>query len=89
MSRSYRKPIVKDGYGSKWKRGAKRSANKTVKHADEVPSGSAYKKFSNSWDICDFKFHIDPPQPGGKTLAWGVHYSEKEMARDYRKARRK
>ncbi len=60
MSRSLKKPIVKDGYGSKWKPKAKRQANKKVKHAKEVADGGAYKKQSNSWDICDFKFDLKP-----------------------------
>jgi hypothetical protein len=47
VSRSYRKPVAKDGYGSKWK-----------KKADEVADGGSYRKEYNSWDICDFKFEI-------------------------------
>lgn len=59
MSRSYKKNLyVKDGSGSKWKKVAKRKANKKVKNRDEVADGGAYKKVSNSWDICDWKFSI-------------------------------
>jgi hypothetical protein len=89
MSRSYRKPIVKDGYGSKWKRSAKRHANKVVKQSKEVPSGSAYKKLSCSYDICDFKFYIEKPRKGGKKILGFYYVSEEEMRRDRRKATRK
>lgn len=58
MSRSYRKPVAKDGYGSKWKKKAKRHANRRVRRADEVADGGSYRKEYNSWDICDFKFEI-------------------------------
>lgn len=59
VSRSTRKPVAKDGYKSKWKPRAKRRANKKVKQAKDVADGGAYKKVSNSWDICDFKFELD------------------------------
>jgi hypothetical protein len=54
MSRSRRAPIWTCGYGSKEKRKDKARANNRVKQAD-VASGGAYKKVSNSWDICDYK----------------------------------
>lgn len=60
MSRSYRKPIWTEGYGGKWRKFAKRKANKSVRQ-NKIPNGKAYKKFFNSWDICDFKFvEYDP-----------------------------
>lgn len=55
MSRSYKKPIIKDGYKSKWKRKEKRFANKTLKNKDIANFGN-YKKHYNSWDICDWVF---------------------------------
>jgi hypothetical protein len=58
MSRSYRKPIIKDGYGSKWKAVAKRHAARAVRIEDEVANGAAYKRHFNSWDICDYKFEL-------------------------------
>jgi len=56
MSRSYREPWIVDGYGTKRKRLAKRAANRIVRRSRGVPSGMAYKKFTNPWDICDFKW---------------------------------
>lgn len=58
MSRSYRKsPVVtlqqSDKPGKAVK--AKRIANRRVRISDEVPNGSAYRKYSCSWDICDYK----------------------------------
>jgi hypothetical protein len=58
MSRSYRKPVVTEGYGGKSRRHAKRLANNCVKRAD-VSNGAAYKRVFNAWDICDFKFYIE------------------------------
>jgi hypothetical protein len=60
MSRSYREPWITDGYGSKSKRFKKRQANRAIRHAKEVPDGKAYRKFSDSWDICDYKWCWDP-----------------------------
>jgi hypothetical protein len=57
VSRSYRKPIATEGYGSKDKKQRKRLANKRARRVD-VANGRAYRKVSNSWDICDFKFPI-------------------------------
>lgn len=61
MSRSYRSPYIKDGYGSKWKKVAKRSANRAVRRAD-VADGGEFRKHYNSWDICDYVFHM-PEDP--------------------------
>jgi hypothetical protein len=60
MSRSRKKrPHVKQGSGSKWKRKAKKFANKAVTRYDApIPPGGFYKKLFNSWDICDWNFYI-------------------------------
>lgn len=57
MSRSYRVPYVVDSYGSPRKRKAKNYANRVVRHKKDVPSGKAYRKFSCSYDICDYKWY--------------------------------
>ena len=54
LSRSYKKPIIKDGYKSKWKRKEKRFANSTVRNSEFVDDFGYYKKLSDSWDICDW-----------------------------------
>lgn len=60
MSRSYRKPIVTDGYkGSRSKQWNKRYANRVICLAQDVPDGKAYKKFFESWNICDYKWDVD------------------------------
>jgi hypothetical protein len=56
MSRSYRKPYWTEGYGGKWRPIAKRQAAKRVRKAKHVARDGGYKRISNSWDICDFKF---------------------------------
>lgn len=60
MSRSYRKPWRKDGYGSKRKRWMKRYANKIIRKKEDVPNGNAYKKVGmNQWDLCDYRYYED------------------------------
>lgn len=54
MSRSYKKhPIVKDNQN--W---AQKAANRHIRHScDDVPNGSAYRKYYPQWDICDYWYH--------------------------------
>ena len=54
MSRSYKKsPNSTDGSAGTTKR-SKRVANKKVRITEDVPSGGAYKKVSETWDIHDY-----------------------------------
>lgn len=58
MSRSKRKhPVITDQQHRNTKL-AKRFANQCVRRATDVPDGKAYKKFSCSWNICDYKSYI-------------------------------
>lgn len=60
MSRSYRKPIWTEGMKSPGLRKSRRRlANRRVRESEDVGSGANFKRISNSWDICDFKFY-DP-----------------------------
>jgi hypothetical protein len=59
MSRSRRAPVWKDGGKHKGKTEAKAHANDVVKHAQDVPSGGAYKKFSDTWSITDWRCNED------------------------------
>ena len=59
MSRSYRAPIVTDGYGSKSKQWYKRWANRIIRHSTDMPDGKAYRKFFETYDICDYKWECD------------------------------
>lgn len=55
MSRSYKKhPWVTDHHVKTTKE-KKKFANKKVRRREDLPNGSAYKKVSESWDICDWK----------------------------------
>ena len=62
MSRSYREPWYTDGYkGSKRKQFYKNQANRFIRRTNlEIANGKAYRKFSNPWDICDYRFMYDP-----------------------------
>lgn len=61
MSRSYKKnPWVTDGYGGDRKR-SKQIANRKFRRTscDEFSGGrSQHKKYTNSWDICDYKLRM-------------------------------
>ena len=60
MSRSYREPWYVDSYGTKSKRLNKRYANRRVRKTKDVPDGKAYRKYTNPWDIVDWKYRWDP-----------------------------
>lgn len=51
MSRSYKKhPVCKGNV-----KGMKEMANRSVRRKNmEIPSGNAYKKYFDSWDIADY-----------------------------------
>lgn len=76
MSRSYRKPWIVDGYGTRHKRYAKNLANRTIRRKGidfEIASGKAYRKITNPWDICDYKWCYDPRPvfyQGGEEPKW-------------------
>lgn len=56
MSRSYKKyPVIKDKNS-----GMKKCANRKIrrsKYMEDIPNGKAYRKFSETYDICDYIFH--------------------------------
>lgn len=54
----------------KW---GQRQANKRIRASQDVPNRKAYKKFYNTWNICDYKF---------------VAFTPKEI-REYEKYKRK
>lgn len=56
MSRSYKKnPWITDHH-VKSSSEKKKFANKKVRHTKDLPNGKAFKKVSESYDLCDFKF---------------------------------
>lgn len=60
MSRSHRKSWITDGYkGSKRRQFYKRLSNKVVRRAEEVPNGGSFKRFHDSWNICDYRWYVD------------------------------
>ena len=62
MSRSYRKPWFKDGYGSRGgKRFRKNYANRRLRGTNKIIGDfNTYRKFTDPWDICDYKYMYDP-----------------------------
>ena len=57
MSRSLRRAVFVQGYGSPSKKLDKRMASKAVRrYPHHIPDGCAYKKISDSWDIADWAF---------------------------------
>ena len=86
MSRSRRKPWVKDGYGSKWKRWAKkysnRKARRKFKDPDyEIADGMAYKNGPglNRWDVCDYRWQVDKPIQGGSYIGENLQKGHYEV----------
>ena len=76
MSRSYRKSWITDGYkGSKRKQFFKRLANKVVRRAEDVPDGKAFKKFFDTWSICDYRYYADVTETWWCDKPW--HYNRK------------
>ena len=71
MSRSKRAPYWVDGYGSPDKKRRKRVASRRVRDSDEVPSGGAYKKFYETWNISDYTFY--DPKNLKVRRKWFVH----------------
>jgi hypothetical protein len=92
MGKSRRKAFVTEGYGSKWRKSAKRYSNskirKKLKNIEyEISDGSYFKKGVglDSWDICDYKFRIPIPDPNGE-CHFGNYTSYEDMVINYRKA---
>lgn len=93
MSRSFRKPYIKDGYGSKWKKKAKADSNRIVRRKlkdpnYEIADGMSYKNGHglNRWDICDYRFKIDKPKDEGLYYGDFQVSTKEEMEEAYRKA---
>lgn len=51
MSRSYKAPVVKQRQHKKDKRLAERRVRR---QKDDIADGKVYRKYSNSYDICDW-----------------------------------
>jgi hypothetical protein len=60
MARSYKAPYATDNGPDRKRR--KRKANKAVRRAEDIADGKAYRKVSESWDICDFSFEDNSPK---------------------------
>ena len=56
MSRSYKKHLWTKDHNS----GAKRTANRKVRHTKEIADGGSYRKIYEQYNICDWKFLHDP-----------------------------
>ena len=54
MSRSYKHTPVHSDYTRNGTKQAKRRANHKVRRSFDIPSGKAYRKFSEPWDIHDY-----------------------------------
>jgi len=73
MSRSYRKAWVTDGYkGSSRKQYYKQLANKHLRKIQDIPNGRAYRKFFESWNICDYRYYINKNSEWYKKNFWKV-----------------
>lgn len=64
MSRSFREPVYTDGYkGSKRRQYFKRYFNHVIRKIspfdDSLANGKMYRKFNDTWSICDYRFRYD------------------------------
>jgi hypothetical protein len=77
MSRSYRKNwILTDTYGSKYRKWAKRQANKRIRKTENVQDGRWFRKLYDSWNICDYKYHYENGyNRRGSDVTWVKGYS--------------
>ncbi len=75
MSRSYRKPVASDKYGTGTKPFFKQKANKCVRKAEVIADGKAYKRFYSSYNICDYRFYCWANT--SENLKWRVKLSRK------------
>ena len=92
MSRSYLKPILTDGYGTKRRRSAKTYANRRVRKKFDIPNGNAFRKFTDPWNICDYKFPAwGAPREGETRHSFGrIWYSSlEELLHAFRRKQRK
>lgn len=92
MSRSYRKPITTDGYGTKRRRAAKALANRQVRKNFEIPDGNEYRKFTDPWNICDYRIPSwAPPRENEVWMSFGRIriVPLEELLREYRRKLRK
>ena len=88
MARSYRKPILTDGYGCKFRKYAKRCANRAVRRYSDLADGKAYRRLYDSWNIKDYIWFLTPEDDyyGGY---FGYRWIKKVYSGDYTKAKRK
>lgn len=64
MSRSRKKVAVWKDKNSRY---SKRQANKKARRSD-IPSGGAFKKVFQSWDICDFRQSPHKAEPNERSM---------------------
>jgi hypothetical protein len=55
MSRSYRKPYIKDVKKRYWKN----QANRRVRRSKDVGDGGGYKRYYEQWNIVDYWCYSD------------------------------
>ena len=53
MARSYKKTLGWLDGGHAYE---KRMANKKIRRTPNIPNGVAYRKVTDPWDICDWKY---------------------------------
>lgn len=83
MSRSYKKnPILTDNKGSKYnKRKANQSFRRQINLDDDMPARPRHKKYTESWDICDYKFRMTRQE----AIDWYLTKMEHEASTYFKK----
>ena len=81
MSRSRKKRSV---YKDKTK-GMKQIANRKVRNSENIPNGSAYKKYFDSYDISDYWFSCTFDEFKESYMSWNSDVKEEELYRKWYK----
>jgi len=55
----------------------KRAANKKVRRTEDIPSGKAFRKASETWDIFDERFYLTPARAIDAGWKDGSSYPDK------------
>lgn len=80
MSRSWKKNKWSKVGDPSFKKIFNRKIRRNSKYMD-LPSGNAYRKVNDSWDICDYRFRHEK-----KDLEnWNLYDTDEELERQYRR----
>ena len=79
MSRSFKHyPHQADSEGSIWRKFSKKRANRRVRQSKDLPSGKAYKKLFETWNIVDWAWSETWKECEARLREQSLHYNMEE-----------